>query len=442
MKNILLILTTLLISSTIFAQAPNEMSYQTVIRNSSNALVTSQGVGIQISILQGSSTGSAVYVERHFPNTNANGLASFEIGTGNVMSGTFASINWGTGTYFIKTETDPNGGSNYTITGTSQLLSVPYALHSKTADALTGGGSVSNWTTSGTNISSSNTGNVGVGALPNSKLHVNGSTTVPALRAQIGGQTKLLVNTNGGVSVGANSVAPTDGLYVNGDVGIGIAAPTSKLHVNGGALIGNTYELPLGSPWNITNSQVILGGAHNVSFNGGTKVKLLISSYDNDGATIYPIFVEDENGNNDFWIRGRASASASPELFHGGTAYKPGGGSWTAWSDARLKNQVAPYKDGLSSILAINPVTFHYNEILGVSTTKEHVGVIAQELKEVAPYMVGTFKQDEAEYFDVNNSAMTYMLVNAVKEQQAQIETLNKQLEALTAKLNLLLEQK
>ena len=128
MNKIYSLIIAILFSSQLFAQAPNKMSYQAVIRNSSNALVVSKSIGMQISILQSSATGTAVYVERQFPTTNANGLASIEIGTGTIVSGSFSTINWANGPYFIKTETDINGGSSYTITGTSQLMSVPYAL--------------------------------------------------------------------------------------------------------------------------------------------------------------------------------------------------------------------------------------------------------------------------------------------------------------------------
>ena len=138
-------LTNLLIVSSTFAQAPQKMSYQAVIRNASNALVTSTSVGMQISILQGSSTGTAVYVETQTPSTNANGLVSLEIGTGIPLTGTFAGINWANGPYFIKTETDPTGGTAYTIAGTTELMSVPYALHAKTAEGITGGGSTDNF---------------------------------------------------------------------------------------------------------------------------------------------------------------------------------------------------------------------------------------------------------------------------------------------------------
>ena len=130
MKKIITILAAVLLTASVFAQAPQKMSYQAVIRDASNALVTSTPVGMQISILQGSPTGTAVYVETQTPSTNTNGLVSLEIGTGTIVTGTFASINWATGPYFIKTETDPLGGTAYTIAGTNELMSVPYALFS------------------------------------------------------------------------------------------------------------------------------------------------------------------------------------------------------------------------------------------------------------------------------------------------------------------------
>ncbi len=128
------------LTATIWAQSPNKMSYQAVIRNSNDALVTNTQIGVRISILQGSANGTVVYKEIYNPNpqTNANGLLTLEIGEGISIIGTFTGINWANGPYFIKTETDPTGGTSYTITGTSQLLSVPYALHAKTAENVTG----------------------------------------------------------------------------------------------------------------------------------------------------------------------------------------------------------------------------------------------------------------------------------------------------------------
>ncbi len=129
MKKIFTLLTVLAITACVYAQAPQKMSYQSVIRNSNNSLVSNTNVGIQISVLHGSASGQAVYVERHFALSNGNGLVSLEIGGGTIVSGTFALIDWANGPYFIKTETDLNGGANYTISATNQLLSVPYAFN-------------------------------------------------------------------------------------------------------------------------------------------------------------------------------------------------------------------------------------------------------------------------------------------------------------------------
>ena len=126
MRKLFTIIAAILFSITVLAQSPQKMTYQAVIRNSSNVLITSTTVGMKISILQGSPTGTLVYVETLTPSTNANGLVTVEIGSGIG----FDTIHWENGPYFIKTETDPTGGVIYSITGTSQLLSVPYALFS------------------------------------------------------------------------------------------------------------------------------------------------------------------------------------------------------------------------------------------------------------------------------------------------------------------------
>ena len=131
MKKISLLIGTLLLAGISLAQAPQKMSYQAVIRNSSNNLVESSPIGMRISILQGSATGTPVYVETQSTSTNANGLVSLKIGTGAVVSGALSTIDWSLGSYFIKTESDITGGTNYTITGSTELLSVPYALYAE-----------------------------------------------------------------------------------------------------------------------------------------------------------------------------------------------------------------------------------------------------------------------------------------------------------------------
>ena len=134
MKKSLLFLFVLMLSAVaLFAQAPQKMSYQAVVRNANNTLVTNQNVSAKISILQGSINGTPVYVETHYATTNINGLLTIEVGNGTVVSGSMATVNWANGPFFLKSEIDPNGGINYSIEGTQQLMSVPYALYAEKA---------------------------------------------------------------------------------------------------------------------------------------------------------------------------------------------------------------------------------------------------------------------------------------------------------------------
>ena len=129
MKKLLFSLLILLATTAVWAQAPQRMSYQSIIRDGSNVVVASTAVGIKISVVRGTATGTAVYVETHRKTTNANGLVSLEIGEGTALTGRFVDIDWSNGPYLIKTETDPTGGTNYSIPGIAPLNSVPYALY-------------------------------------------------------------------------------------------------------------------------------------------------------------------------------------------------------------------------------------------------------------------------------------------------------------------------
>jgi hypothetical protein len=111
-----------------YAQAPQKFNYQAIARNSTGAELTGQAIGIRISILDGGPNGTLVYQETQNKTTNAYGLFNLEVGGGTVVSGDFSTIAWGSGSKYVKTELDPTGGTNYTVAGTSQLISVPYAL--------------------------------------------------------------------------------------------------------------------------------------------------------------------------------------------------------------------------------------------------------------------------------------------------------------------------
>ena len=115
-----------------YSQSPEKFTYQSIIKNSSGYLLKNQDVGLRISVLFNSSNGIPVYSEEHSVESNNNGLVTLIIGDG-VSSDVFADIDWGNGEYFLKVEVDPEGGVNYVMNQTSQLLSVPYALYAGNA---------------------------------------------------------------------------------------------------------------------------------------------------------------------------------------------------------------------------------------------------------------------------------------------------------------------
>ena len=128
----------MLVSVCIMAQAPQKFNYQAIVRNSQGELIVNSPVSVSINILKGSVSGQIVYAESHRPTTNGNGIFTISIGDGTVISSDMSAINWAEGPYYIRTDIDPTGGQNYTVTSTQQFMSVPYALYAeKAANAAT-----------------------------------------------------------------------------------------------------------------------------------------------------------------------------------------------------------------------------------------------------------------------------------------------------------------
>ncbi len=213
MKRIIYLVTMLLLSVSAFSQVPQYISYQAVVRNSNNVLVTNSQVGVSISIVKDSANGTVVYNELHTPTTNANGLFSIAIGSAPFSSGKFSTINWSTGVYYIKSQIDPTGGLNFSITGTSQILCVPYAIYA------------ANGTQSGNNVGD--------------MQYWNGTKWVI-----------LPAGPNGSVLTISNGI-PT---WVTGSGTGGVVAPTVTTTV----------------PSSITSSSALVGG--NLTSNGGASV--------------------------------------------------------------------------------------------------------------------------------------------------------------------------
>jgi len=228
MKRIFILFTVILIGVGTFAQVPQKMSYQAIIRNNNQVLVTNQKISMVISILQGL---TPVYVELQTATTNENGLATIQIGSGVALSGVFSKIDWGNGEHYIKTETDPTGGTNYTVVGSSQLLSVPYALYSTTSGSTSGG--VSGVTLDDASISTTKTWS---SSKINSEL---------ALRANVTGKKMsgdATMDSLGVVTISKNAITSSkimDGSVGNSDLDksniplSGFGVPTSPISMDG-----------------------------------------------------------------------------------------------------------------------------------------------------------------------------------------------------------------
>jgi hypothetical protein len=138
MKKLTLTIISAMLAIAVLAQAPQGISHQAVIRNAANELVINSPIGIQVSILQGSAEGNVVYSETHNPTSNPNGLITFVIGQGTSVDD-FSAIDWADGPYFVKTQADPTGQTNYSIIGTNKLMSVPYAFFANKAATIKNG---------------------------------------------------------------------------------------------------------------------------------------------------------------------------------------------------------------------------------------------------------------------------------------------------------------
>ena len=133
MKKVSLFVLFALFGAGAFAQAPEMINYQCVVRTIDGYSITNQLVGVRVAILQGSAVGPEVFAETHGPTTNDYGLINIQIGTGSNTGPTLDQVDWSANLYFLKVEIDPTGGTSYSVSSTSQLISVPFALYAKTA---------------------------------------------------------------------------------------------------------------------------------------------------------------------------------------------------------------------------------------------------------------------------------------------------------------------
>lgn len=264
----------------------------------------------------------------------------------------------------------------------------------------------------------------------------------------------------------------------NGDVGIGTKNPTQKLEINGnlkttggfvttGSNSKGVSKILVGSNRTTEGISFIdfvpgLNGSEYGRFITQKKNGVVSSSLHHHGAGNFNIrawnstskikFITSGNGNAlTILANGRIGMgldNPTAQLQITGGAKKPGGGEWAATSDKRTKKNINSYEAGLTEVLELNPVTYNYNGKAGINDTeKTHIGLIAQEFEEIAPYAIEKFEYTEEgsnkteEYLSLDASSIKYMLVNAIKEQQALIETQQQLAETQQKEIESLKEQ-
>lgn len=469
-QNLLIALFLLFTIGSINAQiTPPFMNYQAVIRNASNELVTDQSVGVQVSIIQESESGTVVFTEIYdpVPQTNANGLLTLEIGSGIPVHGSFASIDWSAHPYFIKIETDLNGGTSYTLTGISKLASVPYALY-----AANGGGT--GWKLEG-NIGT-DPGTHFIGTVDNQDVVFKRSNVFAgmiganstSLGAQSGsagynntaiGVQALKLNTYGfdNTAVGYNSLASNVGGQMNTAIGSNAmefnTLGLENTAIGSDAMYANTlgsYNSTLGNYTLYRNteghSNTVIGyssmvyntlGDENTAIGRGSLFNN-ITGNKNTALGYNSLF--NTTGSNNVGIGAGAQVPnaagfnqiriGDSEITYAGTQV-----AWSVTSDKRWKENIKTSDLGLDFIKDLKPVSYHRKN--DKSNNIEY-GIIAQELenslKKFGAAENGMITKDDEGMYSVRYNDLFAPLIKAIQEQQMIIEDLKSEIEILKNK--------
>jgi len=262
-------------------------------------------------------------------------------------------------------------------------------------------------------LNSNTTGNYNTSIGAEATVSASGFSNATAIGAN------ALVGASNSLVLG--SIIGINGASANVNVGIGTTVPVTRLQIANGmdATLGATSGfLVLGQT---TSTSIVIDDNEIMSRNNGG-ISTLYLQADGGGVRIggnIPTTHQLEVATND--------------------AFKTGSANWIIPSDTRLKKDIKPFTDGLDLVRKINPIWFRYNGMNGITDTARFAGIIAQEIQKIAPYMINTIKsatRDGESYLSYDANAMTYILINAVKEQQALIETLQHENAALQNKYN------
>ena len=247
MKPFLLTLICITISSGLFAQAPQKMNYQGVARDNAGNVLGNQNIALRLSVLSGSINGTEQYVETQSASTSDLGLFSILIGDGTAVSGAFSEIEWGSTSHFLKVEMDPNGGTNYTLMGTSELVSVPHAFYADKVGSI-GQGFESHYGTGSPQFWNSTANNY---------TSINGLDEIEFTLAE---DMTVLFHTNGSASMPVFNAWASISVAIFIDGTMPAEGAEQRLHI-----VTDDNISTGGSVWSITYPASLSAGTHTVS---------------------------------------------------------------------------------------------------------------------------------------------------------------------------------
>jgi hypothetical protein len=388
-----------IVNAEVSSQAPQLIKYQAIVRNSSGQIIQNQLVSLRVSILQGSMSGASVYTELQSDSVNSTGILTINIGAGSPLYGIFSSIDWSEGPYFLQTEIDPAGGTNYSLTGKSQLLSVPYAMYA------------------------------GKSAGANSKFEINAHN-------QTSSDSALFVvrdrNGNAVFTVYENGVEVTYDESVKGAKGgFVVGGRTSAKGTIQNILSVNTDSVRI-----YIDTTQTKGAKGGFVVGGRTSGKGLANDYFKitgnltTDTSLTNTFTILKNGNVGI---NKPNPAEALDIGTGWATVAPGFG-WLTPSDVRYKTNIITIANMLDKVMQLRPVRYDLKiEPSAISGQLGHIGFIAQELEQQFPQFVVTNTKG---YKSIAYDQLTPVLVEAIQEQQHEIELLKNENEKL--KLDLL----
>lgn len=441
-KIILSVAAFVLLSFNTFSQAPEAFKYQAVVRDAGNLILNNQAVGVQLTIQQGSIGGTAVYTETFAPTTNAYGLVNLEIGTGTTTDD-FSTIDWSNGPYYIETAIDASGGTSYVAMGTSQLLSVPYALHAKTADNAVNDlvddadadptNELQDWSN-----------------LPGIPTDIADGDDVNDADADPTNEIQDLSLTGNTLALSSDATTVDLSGYLDNTDAQSLSLSGNSLSISGGnsvtlpASTGFWTEVAANTHYSLTqmttDAEIKYGpdDLSGMSFGGGNGI--FWGSHGGEATGMYT------NGDQISFVSPgdfspNSGTSTIVDFYEEDgdllAAYIDPSGQYFQVSDKSLKQNIVELDNGLSKVLSLNGYSYDYKQSAedvkkGTPITSGY-GIIAQELLEVAPELVTKTGQG---HFVVNYSGIVPLLIEGIQEQQELIEGLQQENDELKSRLD------